>query len=179
MSDKNKSTFGLRLDQLADLFGLVTEGDVSEEINGSIGRQAERLRQQLNEVMPGKSLLLTAVSEISASEKCDLTAMTGRSLLQVLTNPESSVSQLRMIKDAGKSLSSAVVSEEERAAANTVYHAAIASCLVHHDTKITQHSYDKLDESFAILIEKDWMTPELVELFSQAQNICQTKGVEK
>lgn len=179
MSAKKKSTFGLRLDQLADLFSLVSKDHAPEEINGPNERQAETLRRQLSEVMPGQSLLLTAVSEISASEKCDLTAMTGHSLLQVLTSHKSSVSQLRMVKEAGKHLSSAAVSEEECAAANTVYHAAIASCLIHHETKITQHSYEKLDKSFSTLIDRKWMAPELMELFLSARSICQAKGSKK
>jgi len=39
---------------------------------------------------------------------------------------------------------------------------------------ITKQSYEKLDESFALLIEKDWIAVELVELFSEARRVCQT-----
>jgi len=42
----------------------------------------------------------------------------------------------------------------ERAVATTIYHAAIVHCLVHHDKKTSQHSYDKLDESFALRIAR-------------------------
>ncbi len=179
MSSKKRSTFGLRLDQLADLFGVAADDHALTETDCAHEHLAEILRRHLTEVMTGNSLLLTAVSEISASDKSDLTAMIGRSLLQVLSGPESSVSQLRVVKEASKSLSSTADSEQERAAVNTIYHAAIASCLVHHNKKITQHSYDKLDKSFALLIEKKWMAPELVELFSHAQRICQTKRSEE
>jgi hypothetical protein len=179
MSSKKRSTFGLRLDQLADLFGVAADDHAPTEADCAHEHLAEMLRRQLTEVMPGNSLLLTAVSEISASDKCDLTAMIGRSLLQVLSGPESSVHQLLVVKEASKSLSSTTVSEQERAAANTIYHATIASCLVHHDKKITQHSYDKLDKSFALLIEKKWMARELAKLFSDARRVCQTKRSEK
>jgi hypothetical protein len=77
-----------------------------------------------------------------------------------------------VIKEASKRLTTTSVSEAELAVVTTIYHAAIASCLVHHAKKITQHSYEKLDESFALLIEKKWMASELVELFSNARGIC-------
>jgi hypothetical protein len=129
--------------------------------------------------MPGKTLLSSAASEISADLQYDLTSLAGRSLLQVLASPETSVSQLQAIKEASKGLTTTSVSKTERAVATTIYHAAIASCLVHHDNKITQHSYDKLDESFALLVEKDWMASELAELFSHARRICESKRSKK
>ena len=82
-------------------------------------------------------------------------------------------------KEAGKRLTATSVSEAERAVATTIYHAAIARCLVHHNKKITQHSYNKLDESFTLLIEKKWMAFELVELFTRARDICKKKRGKK
>lgn len=176
MSAKKRSTFGLRLDQLADLFGVVAEDQAATEADCAHEHLAEILRRQLTEVMPGNSLLLVTVSKIAAS---DLTPMGGKSLLEVLSNPESSVGQLQVVTEASKSLSTAAVSEQERAVTTTIYHAAIASCLVRRDKKITQHSYDTLDESFALLIEKKWMAGELVELFTHAQRICQANRSQK
>ena len=173
---KKRSTFGLRLDQLADLFGVAADDPVLTEADCADEHLAKTLRCRLTEVMPGNSLFLVTVSKIAAS---DLTAMMGKSLLQALSGRESSVSQLQVVKEASKSLSTAAVSEQERAVATTIYHAAIASCLVHHDKKISQHSYDKLDESFALLTEKKWMARELADLFSEARRVCQTRRSEK
>ena len=175
MGEKKRSTFGLKLDQLADLLAVAAEDHAPADADCDHEHLAEMLRRRLTEVISGNSLLLTALSKISASDQSNLTAMTGLSLLQVLSNPESNVSQLRVVKEASKCVSTSAVSEQERAAATTIYHAAIASCLVHHGKKITQHSYDKLAESFALLIEKRWMAQELVELFSDARRICQAK----
>ena len=172
MSEMKRTTFGLRLDQLADIFGVAVENHVSTENDCASDKLSGTLRRRLTEVMPGNSLLLTAVSRIAAS---NLTEMVGKSLLQALSNPESTVDQLQVLKEASKSLSNTGVSDQERAVATTIYHAAIASCLVHHAKKISQHSYDKLDESFNLLIEKSWMDRELVELFSKARQICQAK----
>jgi hypothetical protein len=179
MGEEKRSTFGLKLDQLADLLAVAAEDHVPTEADCDHEHLVETLRRRLTGVMSGNSQFLAALSKISACDKSDVTAMTGLSLLQVLSNPESSVSQLRVVKEASKSLSTAAVSEQERAVATTIYHAAIASCLVHHDRKISQHSYDKLDESFALLIEKIWMARELVELFSDARRICQAKMSQK
>jgi hypothetical protein len=179
MDRNKKSTFGLRLDQLADLFAVAAEDQASTEADCAEERLADMLRRQLTEVMPGDSLLFSTASEVSENQQCDLTSLTGRSMLEVLSDPESSVSQLQVVKEASKRLTTTSVSEAERAVATTVYHAAIARCLVHHDKKITQHSYEKLEESFALLIEKKWMARELVELFSQARRICQSKRGKK
>jgi hypothetical protein len=131
--------------------------------------------------MPGNSLLFTAGSKISEYKQRDVISLAERSLQEVLFNPESSVEQLQVIKEAGKHLTTSSNSEEERALATTIYYTytAIASCLVHHGKKITQHSYEKLDESFALLVEKTWMTNELVELFSKARRIYQSKRSTK
>ena len=171
MSSNRKTTFGLRIGQLADLFAVTVKNQESLEAECAEENLAEMLHGELIEVMPGSSLLFPAVSEISENRQNSMTILAGQSLHQVLFNSDSSVDQLQLIKEAGKHLTKATVSEAERAIATTIYHAAIASCLVHHDKKITQHSYDKLDESFALLIEKKWMVRELVGLFSDARHI--------
>lgn len=179
MSEKRKSTFGLGLDQLADIFAMATKAQTSTDRKCTEESLVEMLRHQLAEVMPGNSLLFATASKISEYEQRDVISLAERSLQEVLFNPESSVKQLQIIKEAGKLLTTSSDSKGERALATTIYHAAIASCLVHHGEKITQHSYEKLDESFALLIEKTWMTNELIELFSQARRVCQSKGNKK
>ena len=175
MGEKRKSTFGLGLGQLADLFTIATKDRVSTERNCAAECLVDMLRHQLTEIMPGNSLLFAAASKISKYEQRDVISLAECSLQEVLFNPESSVQQLQMIKEAGSLLTTSSDSKVERALATTIYHAAIASCLIHNGNKITQHTYEKLDESFALLIEKTWMTNELVELFSQARLICQSK----
>ncbi len=179
MRRKRKSTFGLRLDQLADLFAMAAKDQAPAETNRADERLAEMLRCRLTEIMPGNTLLFQADSNASADQQSDLTSMAGRSLLQVLLNSETSISRLQIVKEASKRLTTMSVSDAERAVATTIYHAAIASCLLHHDRKITQHSYNKLNESFVLLIEKKWMARELVELFARARGICQSKRSKK
>ena len=179
MSKKRRSTFGLQFGQLADLFAIAVKGRVSTGVDHAEERLAEKLRNQLMEVIPGNSLLFPTASDIPENEQRDVTSLTGQSLQDVLLSPKVGVAQLRVVKEAGKRLTATSTSEAERAVATTFYHAAIACCLVHHDKKISQHSYDKLDESFALLMEKKWMAEELVELFTQARSICQSKQSKK
>jgi hypothetical protein len=174
MSSDRKTTFGLRLGQLADLFAMATKDQASPEMECVEENLAQMLRIELEEVLPGSSLLFPAVSEISASRQTDVALLVGQSLLQLFFGPETTIGQLQLIKEAGKRLTGILVSEAQRAVATTIYHAAIAHCLVLHNKKISKHSYDKLDESFDLLIKKDWMAAELVELFSDARHICQT-----
>ena len=179
MSQKRKSTFGLRRGQLADLFAIAAKDHASTEADGADEHLAERLRNQLMNVIPGDSLLYQSASEILENEPFSVTSLTGRSLQELLFSSESSVEQLQVIKEVGKRMTTTSTSEAERAVATTIYHAAIAGCLVNHNKKISQHSYDKLDESFVLLMGKKWMADELVELFSQARNICQRKQSKK
>ena len=91
-SDKNggaESTFGLRLDQLADLFAVAVEEQASEEIDTADEGVANMLRHQLAAVLPGE---------------IRLTSLAGRSFLQVLLDPESSVRQLQVVKELAKDL---------------------------------------------------------------------------
>lgn len=179
MRRKRKTTFGLHLDQLADLFAVAAEDRTQIETDHDDGNLAQLLRYQLTEVLPGNALLSLSSAKGSDNKKCDLTSLAGRSLLQVLFSPETSISQLQAIKEASKHLTTTSDSEAELAVATTIYHAAIASCLVHHAKKITQLSYEKLVESFTLLIEKKWMAFELVELFSRARRMCNKKRRKK
>ncbi|MHC4206185.1 MAG: hypothetical protein ACYSTT_16160 [Planctomycetota bacterium] len=174
MSNNRKTTFGLRLGQLADLFAVAVKNQESSESEYAEENLAEMVRIELAEVMPGSSFLFPVVSEISTSRQSDVALLVGQSLQQLFFGPEATIGQLQLIKEASKRLTGTLTSEARRAVANTIYHAAIARCLILHNKKITKHSYEKLDDSFALLIGKDWMVAELIELFSDARRVCQT-----
>ena len=174
MSSNKKTTFGLRLGQLADLFAVAVKSQESPGAECAEENLHQMLRDELAEIMPGSSLLFPAVSEISTSRQSDVALLVGQSLDQLFFGPEVTIGQLQLIKESSKRLTRTLASGAQRAVANTIYHAAIARCLTLHNKKITKHSYEKLDESFALLIEKDWMAAELVELFSDARRVCQT-----
>lgn len=170
-----KSTYGLRLDQLADLLSVgIDESSFVDKISDDKAI-AGMLRNWLVRSLPKDSSLLDSLLVIMGRVGCGMQSLAGKSLGEVLLEPETDIGLLQAIKIYGKKLSFTVDSETEKAIAITMYHAAIANSLVHHDEKISQLSYDTLKRSFALLVEKKWMTAELKEMFSQARSICQEK----
>jgi hypothetical protein len=169
-----KSTYGLKLDQLAGLFSL----GIDSPVEGREGQQrmAELLHQHLTAVLRAGPLLLDALITMVGRLGYDTQALGGKTLVEVLLNSRTDLGLLRAIKECCKRLSGSLESKAEAAIATTLYYAAVASALRHHDKKITQHSYAALDEAFALLLEKPWMDPELVRLFSGARGLCQGKG---
>jgi hypothetical protein len=104
-----------------------------------------------------------------------LPVILGRPLGEVLLDPETEVGVLDKIKDYGKGLPLGRKNGPEHAASIAIYYASIAGALVFHDRKITGHSYDSLEKSFAVLIEKQWLPPDLARLFSKARKLCGDK----
>lgn len=176
---EQKSTFGLKLNQMAGIFSLgVSEPDPANDKRDS-ERMAALLQEQLASALARRSLLFDTLVMMLDQRGHDIRALAGRSLGEVLLSPRSNVALLRSIKDCCKELSERLDSQAESAVATTLYFAALAGALVHHDRKITQHSCEKLDESFALLIEKKWMDQRLTELFSRARRICATRRRHK
>ena len=175
---KNKSTYGLRLDQMAGLFALgVDEPDPTAERDDDKTLQT-LLREQMTCVEPKGSLLRDTLVMMIDRAGGPTEALKDRPLSDVLLDPQSDVGLLETIKDSSKTLSGTLDSRTETTLAKTVYFAAIAAALVHHDTKITQIPDETLAESLATLREKRWMTPELVELFAQARQVCRRRSSE-
>ncbi len=172
---ENESTHGLRLDQLAGLLSLGLEDPDPADAAGHDEHMAGLLREQLSCVLPRSMLLFDALVMMMGRLGCDVRSLSGRSLLEVLRNPQSDIGLLQAIKDCSKKLSFGLESKTEAALATTIYYAALASALVYHDRKITQYSYDALDESFGTFAAKKWIGPELAELFARARNICGEK----
>jgi hypothetical protein len=172
---ENESTHGLRLDQLAGLLSLGLEDPDPADAEGHDERMAGLLREQLSCVLPRSMLLFDALVMMMARLGCDVRSLAGRSLLEVLRNPQSDLGLLQAIKDCSKKLSFSLDSKTEAALATTIYYAALASALVYHDRRITQYSYEALDQSFATFAAKKWIGLELAELFSRARSVCGEK----
>jgi len=136
------------------------------------------LHEQLTCVLPKGSVFCDVLVTMMSGMGYDTRPLAGRSLGEVLLSPQSDVHLLVTVKECSKAISSALDSPSEVALATTIYYASLAVALVHHNRKITRHTYDTLDESFSLLIEKDWMTPALTELFARARSVCQSRRGE-
>jgi hypothetical protein len=174
-----KSTYGLRLDQMADLFAMGAEGPDPEAEKSDDETLRTLLQEQLTCTEPRGSLLRETLVMMLGSPEGEADPLKGKPLGEVLLSPLSDVDLLGAIKDCSKTLSCALDSRTETALARTVYFAAIAAALVNHEAKITQNSGETLAESLTTLMEKRWMALQLVELFSQARQICRRRSHEK
>jgi len=173
------STYGLTPNQLADLLSIgIDESNFIDKISDDKAI-ADMLRNWLIRSLPRDSSLLDSLLVIMGKMGYGVQSLADKSLGEVLLDPKTDIGLLQAIKTYSKKLSFTVDSEAEKAIAITMYQAAIANSLVHHDKKISQSSYEILDKSFGLLAEKEWMTPELKELFSKARSICQKKRGEK
>ena len=102
-------------------------------------------------------------------------SIAGAPIVELLTSSETSISTIDAIKEYAKKSGRSAESENRTETMLSVYYAAIASGLVFHGSKITDHSYEHLAEAFAALTEKDWMADDLTELLTKAQKHCQAE----
>ena len=173
---ERKSTYGLRLDQMAGLFAMGSAESDPAVVEGADEALANLLGQELTCTEPNRSLLLDTLVMMMDRLGYDAGSLGGRSLGEVLLSPQSDVDLLRTIKQCSKTLSYSLDSETETALARTLYFATLAGALVYHDVKITELSYETLAESLTLLIEKEWMEQKLLGLFSQARRICESRS---
>ena len=178
MSMRKTSTYGLGLDQMAVLFSLGRADPNPAEQKSGNADMGSFLREQLACVLPNGSIFCDVLVMMIRGMGYDTRRLAGRSFGEVLLSPQSDVQLLQVVKDCSKVMSSALDSKAEATLATTIYYASLANVLVHHDRKITQHSYETLDESFKLLIEKKWMAQGLTELFAQARGICLSRRSE-
>ena len=175
----NQSTYGLKLEQLANLFSVAAEDENHMDDFHNEKATAGLLRNRLTSTLPKDSILLNSILMMLDQPGIGIRSLAGKSLLEVLLNPKSEAGLLQAIKDYSKNMSCSSTSEAETATATIIYYAALANLLIYHEKKITQYSYESLAESFALLIEKKWIAEELVELFSGARRICESKREKK
>ena len=174
-----KSTYGLRHEILGRLLSIGAEGIQS----GNAASDAKSLEVLLQDclacALPKDCSLLDSLVGVMERLAKDIQSLASKPLGEVLTYPKTDVALLVAIKDYSKKLCSTTGSPARSPIAMTIYYAAIASSLVNQNEKISQHSYDSLRQSFEELTRMEWMAPELVELFSQADRICQEKKEEQ
>jgi hypothetical protein len=137
---------------------------------------AALLRKRLAAALPFTEIVMDRLTEAMEGVRRELLPVSGKPLGDLLSSASAELTVLDTIKVRGKKLAAAAgASESERDTGLTIYFAAIASALVYHGQKISSHSSETLERSFAMLSEMQWMTPELVELFHKARQVCGEK----
>lgn len=170
---KDDTTYGLSPEQLARLMALGLEGADAQKRLAASRKSAQAFQEMLTTRLPldpANPDSLPAVLNRSCDE---FLSAADRTMGDLLLNPETDLAIIRSLKDYEKELVRRGGREAKQAVATTVYYAAIASALVFHQNKITQHSYQKLHEAYVELGRKPWVSSRLRELFRRARAVCE------
>jgi len=173
---RKDSTLGINPESLARLLGIAISSDSNEGTDDSTHNTAQLLKARLAGTLPLDTTVVEELPAILGQLRKDLVPLEGRTLGEVVTGPKSDLGAIKKIRQYAKKMASRKRSEADWAVAIAIYYAAIASALVFHDMKITTHSYESLEASFAKLINKPWMSAELNSLFIRALKLCQKKS---
>ncbi len=165
------TTLGLGPEKVARLLGISLDADLDTDK----GSPAEVASQLLDAHLAGTLPLDTSVVDELPVLLGKLTGGATPSLGEVLMDANAPLDTIRKIRKHAKAMATRQSSEAQQAVATTIYFAAIANALVFHDRKLTTYSYAALETSLRDLIEKPWMTTDLITLFEQAHKVCDNR----
>jgi hypothetical protein len=169
---ETESTSELSGERLARLLSLGTGDDRTAEPALPEDATARRLRERLAAPIPLDPADPESAPVLLGRAYPELAPVAGRPLAEVLLDSTSDPRVIETIKGFAKRLDARSAEDTGHAVTVTIYYAAIAAALVFRDRKITTRSYESLTRSFAMLIEKPWMVPELKRLFAKARGVC-------
>ena len=134
------------------------------------------VRDRLEETLPLDRSMLKSLPVVLVSLCEKLGVLAGEPIGNLVQNPKAEISLIRKLKDYSKKLSECAKSEAENDTSIAIYYAAIASALVFHDLRITKFSFESLNKAFCSLIDKPWMSGELITLFRKGLEVSQNKS---
>ena len=173
--DKESTTFGVSPERIAEIFQIGSDINEADEKVDLDQKKAELLSNRLEDTLPFHTSVVGMFREELGPLRNTLAELTSESIGKLLLDSQTDITIITKIKDYGKKLSKSSNSEVEYETANTIYHAAIARCMVSHGRKITKFSCEDLRHYFNILRKKNWIPTELRELFKQASQYCRDK----
>ena len=169
---KEETTHGLKPEQLARLLALGLQSNDAEDDLLATGPPGEPLLKMLAGKLPLDPAIPDSLPAV-LNRPCDeVLPAAGRTITDLLLDSKTDLSVIKAVKDYAKELARRGGTDAQEAAATAIYYAAIASALVFHGHKITQHSYEKLHKAYAELGEKPWGSSELKDLFRKAREVC-------
>lgn len=175
---KKETTNGSRPQRLAWLLAIGLKGGHSEGNPGDGQTPAEVLENILGTQLPLDPTLPNSLPTVLSWTSDEVLSAAGRTICDLLLNPQTHLVVIRTLKDYGKGLVRRAGSGAKETAATVIYYAAIASGLVFHGRKITRHSYGTLHEAYTELDRKSWIPSELKDLFGRAHAICRQRKQE-
>ena len=165
----------LSSDQLARLWSVGL--DCAQECGPTDGDQRRRdlLLDHLARSLPPDPALLEVLPQILGHLCQKLRPFSGEALRTLLLDPQSDLVVLERIKDHAKELGTRAGSDIEREVTLAIYFAAIAAALLHHRTKISEHPWRQLEQSFRTVSKRPWIPADLLHHFTRAADYCKDK----
>ena len=176
--DKESKDIELTGEQKTRLLSLGLESEPNEDGTDIDEKKADLLYDVLSHPMPVDTSVVNSLPTALRGLCKRLSSVAGEHLGDLLQNPERGISVIKEIKEYAKQSGTSAKSEIESDIFLVIYYGTIANALLFHNQKITQHSYNDLEQFFCSFAKKDWILDELTELFKKAQEYCQEKSEE-
>ena len=170
---KKTTVSGIRGERLARLLA-IGKADAEDEKLLSLKTKSELLRSGLSAPFPPDGAAVDSLSRAVGRLREKLQPLSDRTLGEILLDANTGVEVFRAIKGFFKERAQNGSHEELRAVAGAVYYAAIAGALVTCNEKISSFSCADLDRGLARLMDRDWIPPELKDLFRKAQALVRS-----
>lgn len=174
----SSSTHGIKPEQLFNLLSIGTDKELFCSSTMTSDEEIKTFFECLiHRKIPKETSLVDTILIYLRESKRFGKSVVDRSLGEILIDPKAELDLLKAIKDYSKKIYQSTVSKGENSIAVAIYYAAIASGLVYHKTKISEHAYQTLKEAFRNLIDQPWMIADIKQLFSDAHRICQDESL--
>lgn len=165
----------LTAEQNERLLNLAMSPHVSGIDNDPSEAKADALFDILVSPLPVDKLILDSLPAVVRGVCRKLRSVAGHAIGDLLGDSETDIAVLKGIKEYTKQSGTCSHSEAEGDAFLALYYASIASALLFHDEKITQHSFEDLERFFSTFATKSWVPEELTSLFEKATQYCSNK----
>lgn len=173
--DSKSQNFDLTQDQKSRLLKLGCRSKSHERSPDNKQRKTDMLYDVINGPLPVDPSLVNSLPVVVRGLSSRLRSLAGERIGNLLQNPATDITTITRIRQYAKESGTSTDSEDTREIFLAVYYAAIASALLFHNEKITQHSYADLEKFFYSFLKSDWILDELVSLFTRAQKYCLEK----
>jgi len=168
---KEQTTYGQTPERLARLLAIGVRDSNCKGNPGAGRTPAQVLRDMLSSDLPLDPAMPDSLPAVLNWPSDKVLAAASQTMNDLLLGSRTDLAVIKTLKDYSKELVRRGESEAKQAAATAIYYAAIASALVFHQHKITQHSSKRLDEAYTELERKPWIPSELKDLFKRARAV--------
>ena len=170
--DSGNEEFDLTQAQKTRLFELACDSKAHIQKSDTTQSKMDMLYDILNCPLPVNPDVINSLPVLFRGLSSRLHSLAGQPIGNLLQDPTTDVATIVSIKEYAKESGTLTDSEERSDVFLALYYAAIASALVFHNQKITQHSYKDLQEFFLSFSTETWILEEIKDLLRKAHVHC-------